>query len=97
MIKGKSLGPNGFTMNLFHHFWALIKLEVWNIVEYSRVSTRILLAFNATFLTLIPKCEGVDSLNKFKPISLCNVIYKIITKAIANRLKPLLPSLISPK
>ena len=70
MIKGKSLGPNGFTVNLFHHFWALIKLEVWNIVEYSRVSTRILLAFNATFLTLIPKCQGVDSLEKFKPISL---------------------------
>ena len=53
MIEGKSLGANGFTVNLFHHFWALIKLEVWNIVEYSRVSTRILIAFNATFLTLI--------------------------------------------
>ena len=95
MIEGKYLVPNGFTVNLFHHFWALIKLKVWKIVEYSRVSTRILLAFNATFLTLIPKCEGVDSLDKFKPISLCNVIYKIITQVIVNRLKPLLPGIIS--
>ena len=96
MIEGKSLGPNGFTVNLFHHFWALLKLKVWKIVEDSRVSARILLDFNATFLTFIPKCEGVDSLEKFKPISLCNVIYKIIIKAITNRLKPLLPGLISP-
>ena len=72
-------------------------MEVWRIVEDSR-STKILLpAFNATFITLIPKCEGVDSLDKFRPISLCNVIYKITTKVIANRLKPLLPGLISPE
>ena len=49
------------------------------------------------FLTLIPKNEGADSPNKFCPISLCNVIYKIITKVIANQLKPIIPSLISPE
>ena len=75
----------------------MLKTDVWNIVEKSRLSRRILPTLNATFLTMIPKNEGVDSLNKFRPISLCNVIYKIITKVIANRLKPLFPSLISPE
>lgn len=42
---------------------------------------------NFTFLTLIPKCEGVDRLSHFWPIALCNVFYKIISKLIANRLK----------
>ena len=73
----------------------MIKIDVWNIVEQYRASGRILPALNATFLTLIPKSEGVDSPNKFRPISLCNVIYKIITKVIANRLKTIFPSLIS--
>ena len=97
MKEGTSPGPDSFTVNFFHHFWEMVKLDVWKIVEKSRVSGRILPALNATFLTLIPKCEGDESPNKFRTISLCNVIYKIIMKVIANRLKMILPSLISPK
>ena len=84
MKEGASLGPDGFTVNFFHHFWEMIKIDVWSIVEQSRLSSRILLSLNATFLTLIPKSEGVDTPDKFRPISLCNVIYKIITKVIAT-------------
>ena len=69
-------------------------MDVWKIVEKSRVSRRILPSLNATFLTLIPKCEGDDTPNKFRPIILCNVIYEITTKVTANRLKPILPSVI---
>ena len=94
--EGTSPDPDGFTINVFHHFWEMVKLDVWKIVEQSRISGHILPALNATLLTLIPKCEGFDTPNKFRPISLCNFIYEIITKVIANRLKPILPSLISP-
>ena len=73
----------------------MTKEEVWEIVEESRCKRGVLKAFNVTFLSLIPKGEGVDSPGKFIPIALCNVIYKIISKVIANRLKPLLLSLIS--
>ena len=48
-------------------------------------------------MTLIPKEAGADSPDKFRPIALCNVIYKIISKVIANLLKPLLPKLICPE
>jgi len=67
------------------------------VVEDSHSHSNALPALNSTFLALIPKEEHVDYPNNFVPISLCNVIYKIITKLIANWLKPLLPSLISLK
>jgi hypothetical protein len=75
----------------------VIKNEVLEVVEDSRKFQKVLPALNATFLTLIPKEDKVENPNKFHPISLCNVIYKLISKIISNRLKPLLPSLISPE
>ena len=71
--------------------------EVWKIVEDSRKTYHILPNFNATFFTLIPKTGEADSLSFFRPISLCNFIYKIITKVIANILKLILPFIIYPK
>ena len=96
MALGKAPGPDGFTSNFFHYFWDMVKDEVVEIVEEYRTKKGVLRAFNATFLSLIPKEEGANRPDKFRPIALCNVIYKIISKVIANRLKPLLPSLISP-
>ena len=55
----------------------------------------VLPAFNANFITLIPKEEKSLTPKAFCPIALCNVIFKLITKRIANRLEPLLPRLIS--
>jgi len=53
-------------------------------------------ATNSSFLALIPKENGASSLDQFRPISLCNISYKIIAKIIANKLNPLLQSLILP-
>ena len=95
MAPGKAPGPDGFTTIFFHFFWDLIKEEILEIVEESQSNCGVLRNFNATFLTLILKGEGADTIGKFRPIALCNFIYKIVTKVIANRLKSLLPSLIS--
>lgn len=70
-------------------------MEVWQIVEESRALRWLLPSLNSTFITLIPKEEDSITPDKFRPISLCNVIYKVISKVISNRLKPLLPLLIS--
>ncbi len=95
MAKDKAPGPDGFTTNYFHEGWDWLKDQLHIIVENSRRMGDILMAFNATFLTLIPKEKGMEDPGKFRPISLCNIIYKIITKVIANHLCPLLPLLIS--
>lgn len=49
-----------------------------------------------TLIALIPKVESPGSFREFRPISLCNTIYKIITKVLVNRLSPMLDSIISP-
>lgn len=51
---------------------------------------------NSTYLCLISKCRNVTTLKNFRPISLCNTLYKIITKIISTRIKPHLAKIISP-
>jgi hypothetical protein len=57
--KGKSLGPDGFTTDFFHACWSVIKQDVLEVVEDSHKFLKVLSAFNATFLTLIPKEDKV--------------------------------------
>ena len=60
MPPGKAPGPDGFTKDFFHHCWDLVKQDVREVVEESRVLSVVLPALNATFLTLIPKEEKIN-------------------------------------
>lgn len=51
---------------------------------------------NSTHIVLIPKTPHPDLVNQFCPISLCNYSYKVISKILANMLKQILPTIISP-
>lgn len=51
---------------------------------------------NTTYLYLIPKCYNNVTLKNFRPSGLCNTQYKIITKIIANKIKPFLSKIIGP-
>jgi hypothetical protein len=93
--KCKAPGLDDFTSDLFHHCWLMIRVEVWEILEDSRATGQVLQALNATFLALIPKGGQAHHPQQFRPIALCNVIYKLLTKVIARRLKPILPTIIS--
>lgn len=53
-------------------------------------------SLNKPLITFIPKKKHENNLKDFRPTSLCNVIYKIISKVLANRLKRVMNSVISP-
>jgi hypothetical protein len=95
MKTGKSLSPDGFTSEFFQKCWKIIGKYIWEVVEESRMSGSMLKDFNATFLALIPKEKEANTTENFRPIVLCNIIYKIVSKLVANRLKPLLKNIIS--
>lgn len=59
-------------------------------------SGHVLKEMNRTYITVIPKVQNPDSVNHYRPISLCNISYKIISKIMPNRLKVILPKIISP-
>eukprot|EP00253_Pinus_taeda_P008198 PITA_08198 len=69
--------------------------DILNVVEDSRMNRTILKVLNTSFISLIPKQDNAQTLDRFRPIAICNVVYKIISKVVANRLKPLLPTLVS--
>ena len=95
MAPLKALGPDGMPPLFFQSFWHLIGDDVSKAVLDCLNFCQIPKEFNYTFVTLIPKVKNPERISEFRPISLCNVIYKLISKVLANRLKPLLPSIVS--
>ena len=93
--KDRSSGPNGWLVEFYLHFLDLLGVELLSAVDCSRVSGYIPPSLNSTFLALVPKKDKPITFADFRPISLCNLLYKLISKVIASRLKPFLDSHIS--
>lgn len=92
----KAPGPDGMSPIFYQHYWDIIKPEFIQAVQNFFSSGHLLRQWNSTFITLIPKSKGACTFNEFRPISLTNVCYKVISKILANRLKPFLEKIISP-
>ena len=95
MAPLKAPSPDGMPHLFFQSFWHLIGDDVSKVVLDCLNSCHIPKEFNFTYVTLIPKVKNPENISEFHPISLCNVIYKLISKVLANRLKPLLPLIVS--
>lgn len=96
MPLNKSPGPDGYSVDFFRASWGTVGTDVVSAVQEFFWNGRLLKDLNTTAIVLIPKHPEACKLGDYRPISCCNLIYKIISKIIANRLKPLLQVCISP-
>jgi len=87
--------PDAMNPFFFQKFWDVIGDGVSGAVLAILTRHAISPGLNHTFVALIPKKPSPDSITEYCPISVCNVAYKLVTKVISNRLKPLLPRIIS--
>ena len=95
MHPDKAPGPDGMNSAFFQHYWHILGQDVCTACLSFISNCAIPEEINATHIVLIPKKKQIENMGDLRPISLCNVIYKIIAKAIANRLKRVLPVVIS--
>lgn len=91
----KAPGPDGFTGAFYRQFWPTIKDQIISEVQQFFEQGILDPDINKTNLCLIPKIEVPRSMGDFRPIALCNVSYKIISKILVGRLKQHLPHIIS--
>lgn len=91
----KALTPDGFPTLFYQKFWHLVGDKT--IQDYLQIlnNRRTIKEWNRTNIVLIPKKKKSRAMSDVKSISLCNVSYKIVTKALANRLKVVLEKIIS--
>lgn len=90
-----SPGPDGFPAVFYHQHWVTIGKEVTTVALEALNNRKRFKEINQTFISLIPKKKCPQIVTDYRPISLCNVFYKIISKVVANRHKLKLHNLIS--
>ena len=92
----KALCPNGLHASFFQRFWLIVGDSVKVEVRKTFLDCKIPEYLNRTNVLLIPKMASPESLGNYRPISLCNTVYKIVTKILVVRIRPHLDKLVSP-
>ena len=90
MQDRKALGPDGFLALSYKEFWPIVGDAVTNAVISFFTHRNLPGEANSSLIVLIPKTTDLTFVNSFRPISLCNVVYKIISKLLVAKLRPLL-------
>ena len=95
MYPLKAIGPDGVPPFFFQKFWStiggVVTKTILDFLNLGITPTK----FNETHIVLVPKTESPKRVTEYRPINLCNVIYKLASKTLANKLKKILPSIIS--
>ncbi|KAF5442204.1 hypothetical protein F2P56_034891 [Juglans regia] len=94
MHPSKAPGPDGMSPMFYQKYWDVVGISVTKAVLTALNSGSFPSTLNHTNIILIPKKKFPEKVDDYRPISLCNVAYKLIAKVVSNRLKFVLPSVI---
>ena len=90
MRSSATPGPDGLNAAFYKSAWHWAKDDIYKVVKDFYTHARIPADLNQTFIALIPKKNNPIIPQDYRPIGLCNVIYKIIAKSLANRISPIM-------
>jgi hypothetical protein len=96
MQPWKAPGPDGFPAGFYQKSWSIVGDSVHRFVIDVWQNPSLVADVNHTDICLIPKINNPEYIRQFRPISLCNTIYKIVSKVIVERLKDSIATLVSP-
>nr|XP_027120233.1 uncharacterized protein LOC113737168 [Coffea arabica] len=96
MFPNKAPGVDGMSPCFSQSYWSIINVDIVHGISTFFHTGILLKTINETIISLVPKVDNPVMLANFRPISLCNVLYKSISKILANRLKKVLKHCISP-
>ena len=89
-------GPDNILVFFYKDCWDIVGHEVMAALEDFRAGRCHMDRLNRAYIVLLPKVQGAEQIGDFRPISLSNSLYMIFAKVLANRLRGVLSSLISP-
>ncbi|XP_021827477.1 uncharacterized protein LOC110768097 [Prunus avium] len=92
----KAPGIDGFPACFYQTQWGQCATDIYAMVTKAFTECSFPAKLNHTLITLVPKVDNPQTMVHFRPISLCSTLYKVISKIIVARLRPILPVLISP-
>lgn len=87
IVTLKALGPDGMPSLFFQNYLDLVKGDIKNTILTYLNSSSLPSPLNHTFVTLILEVKYLERVTEFRPISLCNVLYKIFLKVLASSKK----------
>ncbi|KAL4292566.1 hypothetical protein AHAS_Ahas18G0040900 [Arachis hypogaea] len=86
----KAPGSDGFPALIYKNNWEVMKSKLCDFIWSCWRNPNLIKECNNTLLVLVPKINNPEFINQFRPIALCNVSYKVITKIMVDRIKPYL-------
>lgn len=94
MVPLKALGLDGMPPLFYQSYWSLLGKDILQAILLYLNSGSLSSSLCHSFITLIPKVKNPKYIFEYRPISLSNVSYRVLSKVLANRLKKVMPQLI---
>lgn len=90
-----SPGPDGLPPGFFKSYWGIVDWDIVNMVHSFFYTGFLLKKLNESFITLILKVSNPTTIRQFRPISLYNAVYKIISKIFVKRMQSIMQEVIA--